>query len=164
MPSSIGSSEPITERSSSKGCEGYHFKFSLLRNDPTGFSRDNLRHTAVTRDLARHAHVLVAIFRFGRTELGAVLAPNQDCEYLVRIWFIEVQKRRLALASRGVPCAYHLSANCLSFSDVVFGLASRNPAGLGSRADSNREGDSKKDSFHWHLLPGDFAAIGIGTQ
>lgn len=49
---------------------------SLLRNDLIGFGSINLWRPAITRDLAGDAHVLVAIFRFGCTELGAVFAPN----------------------------------------------------------------------------------------
>ena len=43
--------------------------------------------------LPAHADVLVAVGTFWVSEFWFVCSPNQNCEYLLRIWDIDVYKR-----------------------------------------------------------------------
>lgn len=51
---------------------------------------NDLRGSAIIRDLARNAHAFVLVIDLGPAELGPIAAPNQNGEHLVRVRFVEV--------------------------------------------------------------------------
>jgi len=78
--------------------------------------RDNLGLLSMARDLSRHAHPRILIFRLGRTELRAIAAPDQDRKSFCRIWLVEVQGRGLTLSLGGEGRAGNLNADRSNFS------------------------------------------------
>jgi hypothetical protein len=57
-------------------------------------------------------------------ESSAIVVPDHNCEILARIWLVEVDERRLALAVGGVVNAGDLTANSSCLSDMGGSLGS----------------------------------------
>src|SRR5437660_2551560 len=94
-----------------------HFLFS---SNLSGVSDDDLWLPPVARNRSRDTDFLAAVgFLWWRRKLASVLSPYERCEYLVRIWTIQVQESRTASApsrERGtcdLPAHYRWLANVL---------------------------------------------------
>jgi hypothetical protein len=60
--------------------------------------------------------------QFGSTKLGAIVAPNHDGEYLLRVSFVDIQEGWLPARTLGIARAGHDAAHCRGLADVLFGL------------------------------------------
>jgi len=59
--------------------------------------RNDLRQSIIRSDLARHANLFVLEIIFGLPELASIASPNHDGEDLIRVWFVQIEERGLAL-------------------------------------------------------------------
>ena len=96
----------------------------LLKFDLARFARLNFRHSTIALYRAGRTNALVSVCCFGFAKLRSVLTPNQDREYFVWVWLVEVQERRLPLAPVRVACAHNLAADRRPFADVILGFGS----------------------------------------
>src|ERR1022692_1398373 len=86
---------------------------------------DDFRDTFVVAHFSGHADVLAAVRLLGIAELRAVTPPDQHRENLVRVWFIEIDERRISATPCCVVHAGYLPANSCPLPNVILGLRRR---------------------------------------
>ena len=74
----------------------------------------------MARYLPAHADVSVAVGTFWVSEFWSVCPPNHNCKYLLRIWHIEVHKRRQTFRLLGKMSASNTSADRSGLTHMIF--------------------------------------------
>ena len=70
--------------------------------------------------LPAHADVLVTVGMFWVSEFWSVCSPNHNCEYLLRIWHVEVHKRGQTFRLLGKMSASNTSADRGGLTHMIF--------------------------------------------
>jgi hypothetical protein len=76
------------------------------------------------------------------TKLGPVIAPNQNREYLSRIWLIKIHECGTTLCPCSIVSAHYIAADGGLLTDMTFRFSSRYFASL--PVYSGRTGDAKE--------------------
>lgn len=95
------------------------FGVALARLDLSGVFGNDFRRSSILRDLSRNTDVLPTVFTFRIAKLGTIQTPDDDREYLIRVWLVKVDKRGPAPTGSGIMGAGNFATNSCRFADVV---------------------------------------------
>jgi hypothetical protein len=94
----------------------------LLNLDLRRLVGDYLWDTLVIAYLSTDADVLAAVRFFGVTKFRAITPPNQHRKNLTRVWFVEIDERRIPATPTRVVCTGDFSANSRLLADMILGF------------------------------------------